>query len=110
DETAIEAGRQLANDLDVTVLLSHPRDVVPHRVWEFPVARGTIRSARGHLGAFEITVDDFALPVPSSRDRLRFGMARDGAVSTPDILLDLTGGVPLFPAAELRAGYLRADP
>lgn len=110
DETAIEAGRRLADELDVTVLLSRPGDVVPNRVWDFPVVQGTIRNAQGHLGAFEVTVDDFALPSPSSRERLRFGMARDGASSTADIILDLTGGVPLFPAPELRAGYLRADP
>lgn len=110
DETAIEAGRQLANDLDVTVLLARSGDIVPHRVWDFPVVQGTVRNARGYLGAFEVTVDDFALPSPSSRERLRFGVPRDGAVSAADIILDLSGGAPLFPAPELRAGYLRADP
>ncbi|MEO4001937.1 4Fe-4S binding protein [Mesorhizobium sp. CAU 1732] len=110
DETAIEAGRQLANDLDVTVLLARSGDVVPNSVWDFPVVQGTIRNARGHLGAFEVTVDDFASPSPSSRERLRFGVPRDDAQSTADIILDLSGGMPLFPAHELRAGYLKADP
>ena len=50
------------------------------------------------------------LPSPSSRDALAFGAARDGATSRCDILLDVSGGVPLFPAADLRDGYLRADP
>lgn len=110
DETAIEAGQELADKLDVTVVLSHADEVAPHRVWDFPVVQGTIRNARGHLGAFELTVDDFALPAPSSRDRLRFGTSRDGAVSNADIILDLSGGVPLFPAHELRDGYVKADP
>ncbi|MCC2688256.1 MAG: 4Fe-4S ferredoxin, iron-sulfur binding protein, partial [Rhizobiaceae bacterium] len=110
DEKAIEAGRRLADRLDVTVLLSRPRDVMPHRIWDFPVMQGTIRNASGHLGAFELVVDDFAAPVPSSRDRLRFGAPRNGAVSNCDILLDLSGGVPLFPAHDLRDGYIRADP
>ncbi len=110
DETAIEAGRELADKLDVTVLLTRPTEVIPHRVWDFPVMRGTIRNARGHLGAFELAVDDFSAPVPSSRDRLRFGATRDGAISHSDIVLDLSGGVPLFPAHELRPGYVRADP
>lgn len=110
DETAIDAGRQLADDLDVTVLLSRPDDVVPNRVWDFPMVQGTIRNAQGHLGAFEVTVDDFALPSPSSRERLRFGVPRDNALSAADIILDLSGGIPLFPAHELRAGYLKADP
>ena len=110
DEAAIEAGRQLAGGMDVTVLLTRPGGVAPGRVWDFPVVRGTIRNAQGHLGAFELTVDDFALPSPSSRERLRFGTPRDGARSQADVILDLSGGAPLFPAHELREGYVRADP
>ena len=49
-------------------------------------------------------------PAPSSRGALAFGPARNGAVSRCDIVLDLSGGAPLFPAADLRDGYLRADP
>lgn len=110
DEAAIEAGRQLADTLDVTVMLTRPDDVVPNRVWDFPVVQGTIRNARGHMGAFELTIDDFAVASPSSRERLRFGVPRDGALSEADVILDLSGGIPLFPAHELRAGYVRADP
>ena len=36
--------------------------------------------------------------------------SRNGATSTCDLILDLCGGAPLFPAHELRPGYLRADP
>ena len=110
DEQAIEAARLLESRLDVTVLLTSPGDVTPPRVTDFPVVKGTIRSAQGHLGAFDLMVDDYAVPTPSSRERLVFGPARDGAVSRCDIILDLTGGAPLFPAADLRDGYLRADP
>src|SRR5262249_15037172 len=39
-----------------------------------------------------------------------FSNPRDGAVSRCDLVLDLSGGAPLFPAADLRDGYLRADP
>src|SRR6202011_453801 len=42
--------------------------------------------------------------------RLVFGAPRDGAESRCDIVLDLSGNAPLFPAADLRDGYLRADP
>lgn len=110
DETAIEAGRRLAEHLDVTVLLSRPGEVAPLHRNEFPVIRGTVRGARGHLGAFELRIDDYALPAPSSRTHLVFGQARDGATSTCDLVLDLTGDRPLFPAHEVRSGYLRADP
>jgi ferredoxin len=110
DERAIEAAKLLESQLDVTVLLTRPQDVAPARVTRFPLVRGTIRSAQGHLGAFELTVDDYATPAPSSRGTLAFGHARDNATSRCDIVLDLSGGTPLFPAPDLRDGYLRADP
>ncbi len=125
DELAVEAGDLLKEHLNVTVLIEPSAAVT--RTREFPVARGTIRSAKGYLGAFELTVDDFAPPLPhapsapsvppprSASGTLvsgtpSFGPARDGAVSRCDIVLDLSGGTPLFPAADLRDGYLRADP
>jgi ferredoxin len=110
DEVAIEAAQRLADRLDITVLLTKPGDVTPRRTNDFPVLKGTIRNARGHLGAFELAIDDYALPLPSSRAKLVFGPARDGARSSCDLILDLSGGPPLFPAHELRPGYLRADP
>jgi ferredoxin/thiol-disulfide isomerase/thioredoxin len=110
DERAIAAADLLKDHLDVTVLIKPPADAPPPRVTEFPVVQGTIRSAKGHLGAFELVVDDYALPAPSSRGALVFDESRDGAVSRCDLVLDLSGGTPLFTAADLRDGYLRADP
>jgi len=110
DEQAIEAARLLVDHLDVTVLIDKPKEIAPARVTDFPVVKGTIRNAKGHFGAFEITVDDYAMPLPSSRGVLTFGPARDGAVSRCDLVIDLSGGAPLFPAHDLRDGYLRADP
>jgi ferredoxin len=110
DEQAIEAANLLKDHLDVTVLITKPEGLSPQRVTEFPVVKGTIKSAKGHLGAFELVVDDYAAPAPSSRGALSFGAARDGAVSKCDIVLDLSGETALFPAADLRDGYLRADP
>ncbi|WP_433996112.1 4Fe-4S binding protein [Bradyrhizobium lablabi] len=110
DEIAIEAAQRLADRLDITVLLTRPGDVVPRRTNEFPVLKGTVRNAKGYLGAFELSIDDYALPLPSSRAKLVFGASRNGATSTCDLILDLSGGTPMFPAHELRPGYLRADP
>jgi ferredoxin len=110
DEAAIEAGRRLADHLDVTVLLTRPGDVTPPGAAAFPVLKGTIVGAKGHLGAFELRIDDYALPAPSSRRSLAFGDARSGATSRCDLIVDLSGGLPMFPAHELRSGYLRADP
>src|SRR5262249_29815166 len=110
DEQAIEAAALLKDQLDVTVLIPPPAAIAPPRVTEFPVVKGLIRTAKGHLGAFELTVDEFAQPAPSSRGTLSFGAAKNGAVSHCDIVLDISGRAPLFSAADLRDGYLRADP
>lgn len=110
DERVVEAAHLLKDHLDVTVLIKRPVGIAPVRVTEFPVVKGSIVSAKGHLGAFELTIDEYAVPSPSSRSELAFGIAHNGAVSRCDILIDLSGDAPLFPAADLRDGYLRADP
>ena len=110
DEQTIEAANLLKQHLDVTVLIKPPAALQPPSVTDFPVAKGDIRSAKGHLGAFELTVDKFGQAAPSSRGVLMFGPNKDGAVSHCDIVLDISGDAPLFPAADLRDGYLRADP
>jgi ferredoxin len=110
DEIAVEAGNLLKDHLDVTVLIEPPAAIAPPRTADFPVAKGKVRNAKGHLGAFEVTVDGFAQPAPSSRGTLVFGPSRNDTRSSCDIILDLTGGTAFFPAADLRDGYLRADP
>jgi Fe-S-cluster-containing hydrogenase component 2 len=107
---AIEAANMLRDHLNVTVLLRGGGDVVPSGVTNYPVTTGTIRSAKGYLGAFELTVDNFATAKPSSRGAIVFEAPQKEATSTCDIILDVSGAAPLFPAADLRDGYLRADP
>lgn len=110
DEVALQAAQQLAGHLDVTLLLDNPGEIQPPRIMEVPVFRGTIRMASGHLGAFEIGVDGYAPATPSSRKALEFEAPRNGAVSRCHLILDLSGGAPLFPAGERIDGYLRPDP
>jgi ferredoxin len=110
DEVAIEAGQLLADHLDVTVMITKPAQMTPPATTSFPIVQGTIRNAKGYLGAFELTVDDYAAPRPSSRGALVFEAPRSGLTSRCDIVLDLSGGTALFPAHDLRDGYLRADP
>jgi ferredoxin len=110
DEVALTAATRLQEKLDITVLLSGEMPVAPPRQAGFPVMRGRARAASGYLGAFEITVDGAAAPSPSSRASYAWGKGKDGAISRADIILDLTGAAPLFPAHEVRQGYLRADP
>lgn len=110
DQQAIEAAEKLKDTLDITVILAPGADVIPPRQAIYPVRQGRIKTVEGHLGAFEITIDRFAEPAPSSRTKYAFGAARDGAISKADILIDLSGGPPLVSAPDLRSGYLRADP
>ena len=87
-----------------------PGALTPGRVNEFPIVKGTIRSAKGHLGAFEIVVDDFAPPRRPRAARSRSGRratARCRAATSSSIS---PASAPLFPAPDLRDGYLRADP
>ncbi|HEY0523039.1 MAG TPA: 4Fe-4S binding protein [Stellaceae bacterium] len=113
DDVAVDAAERLKDRLDVTVMLTGSAEIAPplRGAAEFPIVRGTIVRASGCLGAFELTIDGFAEPAPSSRSALAFkAPVRNGAASRCDIIVDLTGGTPLFPAPEKRDGYLRADP
>jgi ferredoxin len=110
DEKAVDAANLLKDHLDVTVLMTRAGSIAPAQTTEFPIVQGTIKSAKGHLGAFELVIDGFATPAPSSRDAYVMKAPRDGAVSRCDLILDLSGSPALFPAADLRDGYLRADP
>src|SRR3954452_9135419 len=79
DETAIEAGRLLADHLDVSVMITRPGRIAPPSPLSFPIVKGTIRNAKGHFGNFELTIDDYAAPRASSRDAFIFEVARNGA-------------------------------
>lgn len=111
DEGALEAARLLLEaGLQPTVLLSGRGEVLPPRVWDLPILRGRIRGASGHLGAFRVEVEDFAAADVASRGALRFEEPGRDRVLETDLLLDLTGGTPLFPAPDKRDGYERPDP
>jgi ferredoxin len=110
DDAALAAARQLAARLDVTLLLTAPDAVVPPLMMDLPVFKGTIAAVKGHLGSFEIVVNDYAPLVVSSRQELTFQDSRDGAVSTCDLIVDLSGGAPLLAAPEKHDGYFNPDP
>ncbi len=110
DEQALEAAGLLKDHLDLTVLIKEAEAALPPRTTEFPLVKGRISAAKGALGGFEVTVDGYAQPAPSSREALRFGPPRKDVAMRCDLLIDLSGDGPLFPSADLRDGYLRADP
>jgi ferredoxin len=110
DEVAVDAAKQLSPRLDPTVLLTAAGEVSPPRLSDVLIFQGTITKAQGHLGNFQVLVDGFAPARPSSRESLEFEAPRLGISLDCDLILDLSGGAPLFPAAEKRDGYLNPDP
>ncbi len=107
-ETAFAAAEKLADILSVTVLLQTGDDMpVTDR---FDIVVGQLKQARGSLGRFDLSIDAFQQPIPGGRGPQTLTDPRDGAASNCDVILDLTGATPLFPAPEKRDGYLRADP
>ena len=109
-QAALDVAAELSERLSVTVLLSDAEAALPPGIVSVPIYKGRIRTATGHLGAFEIEVDGYAPMLPSSKGALEFVMPRNGARSTCDIIFDMSGGTPLFADAQRRDGYLRIDP
>ncbi|WP_417207982.1 4Fe-4S binding protein [Antarctobacter sp.] len=107
-EVALSAAEQLAPHLGVTVLLPEGAEVPDSRA--FDVITGRLRQAKGALGQFEVVIDALRQIEPGGRGGFSLSEPRDGGGSDCDILLDLRGETPLFPAHEKREGYLRADP
>ncbi|MCQ0092322.1 4Fe-4S binding protein [Roseovarius sp. M141] len=107
-EVAFAAADKLADILAVTVLVANAADVpvTDH----FDCCAGRLRDASGTLGQFQISIDAFQQVLPGGRGAPTLTDPRDGAQSECDVILDLRGGTPLFPAPDKRDGYLRADP
>ncbi len=110
DQVAVDVAAKLAARMDVTLILTSLDAIMPPRSADFPVRKGRARNASGWLGTFEVVIDGYGEPAVSSRGSLRVTRTQDGLTSRCDVLIDLTGGTPLFPAPDLRSGYLRADP
>ncbi len=107
-DPALNAAEQLKDLLSVTVLLTDDAEAPLSR--EYDVVRGRLRSAHGALGQFDVRIDALQQLNPAGRGAWTWSEPRDGGRSQCDIILDLTGGTPFFPAAHKREGYLRADP
>ncbi|MCF6444234.1 4Fe-4S binding protein [Nereida sp. MMG025] len=107
-DVTLPAAEQLKDHLGVTVLLDNADDVPDTR--EFDAIVGKLRRAKGAFAGFDLVIDALQQPDPTGRGAFTLSEPRDGAVSQCDIILDLRGTTPLFPAPEKREGYLRADP
>ncbi len=109
DEKTLEIAKQLSSRLDVTCLIKDTSDILPARLMDVPVFAGTIKSATGHLGAFEVTVDDYAPVQVSSRGVFATGSKNKDVKMSFDLIFDIAGGEALFPAAEKRDGYFHLE-
>ena len=107
-DVALPAAEKLSPTLGVTVLLTDGTEPPESRA--FDAIRGRIMQASGALGQFELRIDALQQVNPGGRGPLRWTAARDGGRTACDIILDLSGGTPMFPAPQKREGYLRADP
>ena len=109
-QAAMDVAEQLANRLNVSLMLSDTSDILPPNTVNVPIYKGKVTAARGTLGKYEISVDGYAPATPSSKAELEFLMERDGASSSCDVIFDMSGGTPLFPSSSRRDGYFHVDP
>lgn len=108
DEAALQAARDLADILPVTLLLPPGSEIEVEP--RFDTVLGTLRQATGTLGAFTVRLDAFQQPLAGGRGAPTLTSPKDNVRSDCDLILDLSGSTPLFPAPEKRDGYVRADP
>ena len=107
-DAAVTAAIDLCEVLAVTVLLPKEAEMPLDR--RFDCVTGRLRIASGALGGFAVKFDELQQVVPGGRGGFTLSDPQNGAASDCDIILDLSGNQPLFPAFEKREGYLRADP
>ena len=107
---AIPAALQLSSALSVTCMVTDPGETDTPIDGQIDLVTGRMTAARGALGAFSVSVDAFAALFPAGRGSREFGPLQNGAKSECDLIVDLTGGTPMFPAYHKRDGYFRADP
>lgn len=108
DADIIPVASMLADTLAVTALVPTPVDATENRA--FDIVSGQLKRAKGALGDFAVRIDQLQEPVRGGRGQMSWTSPKNGAQSGCDIILDLSGNAPLFPAHEKREGYLRADP
>jgi ferredoxin len=108
-DVALDVARRLSDRLAVTCLLPEAPDMLAPETG-FDLAIGSLGSASGALGNFKVQVKGYRAQRFGGRGANGFGDPISSATSACDIILDLRGEGPLFPADHKREGYLRADP
>ena len=109
-EAALQAARDLSDQLAVTLMLQDIGDAIQPAIRMFPILSGRVRTISGSLGKFEVMADGVSELLPGGRGGMRFGPSRDGGMSDCDLVLDLSGEPPLVAGYRKRDGYFRVDP
>jgi ferredoxin len=107
-EVVLPLAEQLKDALSLTVLMTDDCDLPMGR--DYDVIRGRLAHVSGALGGFSLRIDGLQQVIPGGRGAFGLTAPRDGAQSTCDVLIDVTGGVAMVPAPDKREGYLRGDP
>lgn len=109
-EVAFAAAEQLCTVLGVTVLVDGAVDPELPLDRRFDVIQGRLANASGSIGAFRVTIGNLRQLAPGGRGDFALADPVASGESACDLILDLSGGSPIFPAPRKRDGYLRADP
>lgn len=109
-QQALEAAERIKDRLSPILVLADAGDAIPPARAEFPIFSGRIKAAQGALGNFQVTIEKCAQVQPSSRQSFTFDDAVPRQSFDCDLILDLSGGTPLFTGHDRRDGYLRVDP
>ncbi len=109
-QTAYDTALKLSERLSVTLILTDPGDLMIPSTNLFAMAIGRIEKLQGALGAFEVTIKDYATASPSSRSELSFGEDRIEMELECDLIFDLSRERSLINSAVSRDGYFRVDP
>jgi ferredoxin len=110
DEDALQIAKQIAGRLSVVCIIRDNEEVQPPRLMDVPSFVGNIKSSSGHLGSFEIIVNDYAAVQVSSRGKLEIGKKNNDVKINFDLILDIADKEPLFLAPEKRDGYFHVQP
>ncbi len=108
-QECFEAATLLNQKLSVTLVLTDDTDLVLPAQLDFPIFKGKIKNANGSFGSFEVTLDNYAALLPSSKSELEFAGVRDGVQTQCSLIVDFRESAPLFTRHESRDGYLRSD-
>lgn len=109
-QEALEAATLLNKSLSVSLLLTDASDILLPPSLDFPIFSGSVKKALGTLGSFQVTIENYAALLPSSRADLEFTAPRTEANTKCSVIFDLSEGVPLFSRPQEYDGYFKVEP